>query len=149
MTKDTIICDLDGTLCDCEHRRHHVTGSPKNWDEFYAGVKDDTPNEPMRQTLLALKHTFTNIIFVSGRPERCREDTVNWLYSWLGMTDAEYQLFMRGDTDRRQDYIVKREILTKHIDKERVLMCFDDRDQVVDMWREEGLTCFQVAPGDF
>jgi hypothetical protein len=25
----------------------------------------------------------------------------------------------------------------------------DDRDQVVTMWRGLGLTCLQVAPGDF
>ena len=28
-------------------------------------------------------------------------------------------------------------------------MVFDDRNQVVDMWRKNGLTCFQVADGNF
>ena len=28
-------------------------------------------------------------------------------------------------------------------------LAFDDRDRVVAMWREEGVPCFQVAPGDF
>ena len=28
-------------------------------------------------------------------------------------------------------------------------MAFDDRQQVVDMWRERGLTVAQVAEGDF
>ena len=30
-----------------------------------------------------------------------------------------------------------------------VLYCMDDRDRVVKRWRDLGLTCFQVAPGDF
>ena len=32
---------------------------------------------------------------------------------------------------------------------DNVAMVFDDRQQVVDMWRQNGLTCFQVADGDF
>jgi len=28
-------------------------------------------------------------------------------------------------------------------------MVFDDRQQVVDMWRQNDLTCFQVADGNF
>jgi hypothetical protein len=32
---------------------------------------------------------------------------------------------------------------------DKVAMVFDDRNQVVDMWRSNGLTCFQVAKGDF
>ena len=35
------------------------------------------------------------------------------------------------------------------IDKNDVFAVFDDRIQVVDMWRQNGLTCFQVADGDF
>lgn len=33
--------------------------------------------------------------------------------------------------------------------RERIAMVFDDRDKVVAMWRRQGLTCLQVAPGDF
>lgn len=34
-------------------------------------------------------------------------------------------------------------------DKYNVLGIFDDRQQVVDMWRSLGLKCFQVEPGNF
>ena len=37
----------------------------------------------------------------------------------------------------------------KFIGKDNVAMVFDDRQQVVDMWRKNGLTTFQVADGDF
>ena len=34
-------------------------------------------------------------------------------------------------------------------DKDKIVCIFDDRSKVVDMWRDNGLTCMQVAPGDF
>jgi hypothetical protein len=33
--------------------------------------------------------------------------------------------------------------------KDDVVAVFDDRDKVVNMWRENGLTCMQVAYGNF
>ena len=44
---------------------------------------------------------------------------------------------------------MKKEMLDTFVDRNDVLMTVDDRQKVVDMWRAEGLTCFQVAPGDF
>lgn len=150
--KDTIICDLDGTLANCEHRVHHVQSKPKNWDAFYAGIKDDDYNYPV----LNLLDKFSGyegwkykIIFCSGRPERCRGDTEWWLREVCQFGSEDYTLLMRKDGDFRQDYIVKQEILDQHIDKDRVLFVLDDRQQVVDMWRRNGLTCFQVAEGNF
>jgi hypothetical protein len=45
---------------------------------------------------------------------------------------------------------VKRELFEKHVlPNYYVEFILDDRQQVVDEWRRMGLTCFQVAPGDF
>jgi len=154
--KDTIICDLDGTLANCEHRVHHVRNKPKNWDAFYAGVREDEVNHPVLNILdkfLCYEGLRYNIIFCSGRPERCREDTVWWLrevaHIWYSEHSPDVQLFMRKDGDYRADNIVKQEILDTQIDKDRVLFVLDDRQQVVDMWRRNGLTCLQVSEGNF
>jgi len=161
--KDIIVCDLDGTLCNIEHRTHFVQvaeGAPrvansgdiiyprKDWDSFFNGVPNDTVNEPVLKVLDAFRSTQHrhDIVFCSGRPERCRADTEAWLKQH-GFN--HYALWMREDGDFRRDDIVKQEILDKYIDKDRVLFVLDDRDQVVDMWRRNGLTCFQVAEGDF
>ena len=57
---------------------------------------------------------------------------------------------MRATGDPRKDSIVKREIFDREIrDRYRVVGVFDDREQVVQMWRALGLTVFQVAEGDF
>ena len=138
--KNTIVCDLDGTLTDCTHRRHYVENKPKNWEAFYAGVKDDPVNYPILVLLHKCLGTYERVgskevVFCTGRPERCRDDTEVWLH--------------RYGFERRADYIVKQEILDNHIDKDKVLFVLDDRQQVVDMWRRNGLTCLQVAPGNF
>lgn len=156
--KDTIICDLDGTLCDCTHRVHLVQKEDGNglkkkpdWDAFYAGVRDDRVNDPVLFVLDAFmsKTRPCEVIFCTGRPERCREDTEWWLFHFMGFGVNYYTLLMRADGDYRADYIVKQEMLDKYIDKDRVLFVLDDRQQVVDMWRRNGLPCFQVAPGNF
>ena len=155
--KDIIVCDLDGTLCNIDHRLHFVQvaqGERKDWDSFFNGVPNDTVNKPVLEVLDRFRLTLNDfqIVFCSGRPERCRTDTVEWLKKYY-FTECEgklhYELYMRQDGDFRRDDIVKQEILDKYIDKDRVLFVLDDRDQVVDMWRRNGLTCFQVAEGDF
>jgi hypothetical protein len=157
---ETIICDLDGTLANCEHRVHHVQKvdgkglkRKPDWNAFYAGVRDDTVNG----AVLYVLDQFMNygpsqfeVIFCSGRPERCREDTVEWLKEECRMWEPpRTQLLMRKDGDFRADYIVKQEIYDTHIKGKNVLFVMDDRQQVVDMWRRNGLKCFQVAEGNF
>lgn len=149
-----IICDLDGTLANCEHRVHHVQGKPKNWDAFYAGIRHDKVNEAVLQVVdrfLCYGQPYFNILFCSGRPERCRKDTERWLEEEARMwSPPETALLMRKDGDYRQDCIVKEELYNAHIKgRYEVLFVLDDRQQVVDMWRANGLTCFQVAPGQF
>ena len=47
------------------------------------------------------------------------------------------------------DEILKKKMLDTFVDIDDVFMTVDDIQKVVDMWRSLGLTCFQVAPGDF
>jgi hypothetical protein len=58
---------------------------------------------------------------------------------------------MRKTGDRRADNIVKRELFEARVrNKYNIDFVLDDRNQVVDMWRNElKLTCLQVAEGDF
>ncbi|MGZ9235565.1 MAG: phosphatase domain-containing protein, partial [Anaerolineales bacterium] len=85
------------------------------------------------------------IILCSGRHEHHRAETVNWL-AQQGV--SYHDLLLRKDSDHRSDTVVKREILAT-IDKTKVLFVVEDRSQVVEMWRSEGLVCLQCAPGEF
>ena len=53
------------------------------------------------------------------------------------------------DEHYMKDSDLKQFWLDAHLNKDDVFAVFDDRQQVVDMWRQNGLTCFQVADGDF
>ena len=56
---------------------------------------------------------------------------------------------MRSENDCRSDVDVKREILQKIREQYDVSFVFDDRRSVVQMWREEGLVCFQCFDHDY
>ena len=67
------------------------------------------------------------------------------------LSDSDWILTMRGAGDNRKDDEVKYDMYNYGVKgRYRVHYVLDDRQQVVDMWRNKcGLTCFQVAPGDF
>lgn len=133
------ICDIDGTVAINDGHRGHYE---------YESVADDLPNTPVINTVQKLM-SEAEIIFVSGREDNCRTATEEWLKDNLGFFHAP-QLHMRKTHDYRPDYVIKGELFDAHIrDHYDVLGVFDDRDQVVKMWRSIGLTVFQVADGNF
>jgi predicted kinase len=129
--------DIDGTLAAMSDR------SPFEWSK----VGDDDPRAQVILTAQAHAKAGFKIIVMSGRDGSCRNETTKWLDFYEVPFSA---LFMRAEGDMRKDNIVKQELFDQHIrDKYNVIAVYDDRDQVVDMWRAMGVDCFQVAPGNF
>lgn len=134
-----IICDLDGTLC-------HLNGR-NPYDASTCG--QDLVNTPVKNLILTYSDQY-KILFVSGRSAEFRQQTRKWLTDNLGDFTTDCALLMRPEGDSRKDSIMKKELYVECVkDKYYVEFVLDDRNQVVDMWRELGLTCFQVAPGNF
>lgn len=145
------ICDIDGTVA--------LKGDRNPYDETC--VREDWPNPRVIEVVENHIKLGYRPIFLSGRTEGCRIDTWNWLteniqYDELnavndyGQIEKRFLLLMRAVGDNRKDSIVKREIFDRIRHKFNVRFVLDDRDQVVEMWRDElGLTCMQVAPGAF
>lgn len=150
--KKAIICDLDGTLFNIEHRLHFIKGEKKDWKAFNREIEKDS--------LISWCHTLVSmylntkdyqVIFVTGRmaTEKAKQNTLEQLVQAFGEPLA-WRLHMRKDEDYRKDCIVKKEIYEKNIEPFYLVdFCIDDRQQVVDMWREIGLVCLQCAKGDF
>ena len=138
-----IIVDLDGTLCNCEHRLHLV--KEKKWDEFHAACKFDEPNEWCKDLVIRYMRDH-QIIFLTGRHESARGLTEKWLKQHLKLEDSEYVLHMRPDRDWRPNTAFKEEIYNEFIkDYWDVVFAIEDRDRVIKMWRRLGLVALQCA----
>lgn len=139
--------DLDGTLADCGHRIHHLEKEPKDWDAFFAGTEADPPIAHMLEVAKALEKVAP-ILFVTGRSESSRDATEIWLFRH-GFGKGS-NIYMRAAGDRRDDDVVKGELLDAILARGfKPIMAFEDRSRVVAMWRARGIPCAQVAPGDF
>jgi predicted kinase len=133
-----IIVDVDGTLA------LHVSRGPFEYEKCL----EDAPNPRVVEIIKMLKGTY-EIVVCSGREgtEQCHGDTVEWLHRH-GITYSAF--FIRPEGDTRKDSIIKREILERDIlPRWNPVLVVDDRDQVVRMWRDAGLPCWQVADGAF
>jgi FMN phosphatase YigB (HAD superfamily) len=143
-----VIFDVDGTLLNIEHRRHFVSNGNNDWESFLDPVvmEKDTPNWPVVEIARKIQQDV-ELVVVSARNERHREVTQKQLEA-CGLHPAH--LFLRPDGDFRSDKEFKQEVLDSLRNNGwEPNLVFDDRNQVVEMWRANGVPCFQVADGDF
>lgn len=148
--------DFDGTLANIEHRAHYVRDGNRQWDKFFEECDKDLPEKEVITVLKALCDAGHRVEIWSGRSDAVREKSEQWLDKHVGHvldTDGNFWAAsnllrrMRPQTDYQSDVELKRSWL--HEEETKPDMIFDDRQGVVDMWREEGIKCSQVEPGDF
>lgn len=155
-----IIVDLDGTLA--------IIGDRSPYDASNCDLKDH-PNKAVIACVVAMYLQGTKVIFMSGRDRKYRPETkrfiekycrypVVYVYPDPSQPDdmpVPHELHMRGDltpdkSDHRKDSIVKHELFDEFVKgKYNVQFVLDDRTSVCKLWREIGLSCFQVNWGDF
>lgn len=142
---DAIVVDIDGTIALKSDR------SPYDYSRVYEDqVQWNVATVLYYASMYAQKsEDMPEIIFLSGRNEDCREQTEKWLAEKFNMGNRS--LFMRpSDDPSTADFIVKDRLFDKYVaDHFNVVGVFDDRRQVVQMWRTKGLTVFDVAGNKF
>lgn len=139
---DIVIFDLDGTLCDVTHRLHYLP----DYDLFHSQCIKDKPYKDVINLWNLFKNRAERII-ISGRNSKYEKETNVWLDNYKIHYD---RLFMRESGDRTRDSDYKKDIYNNYIKKTgNVNFVFEDRDRVVAMWRELGLTCLQTKKGDY
>lgn len=120
------VFDIDGVLADVRHRLHHVESRPKRWDAFFAAAVDDPP---LAQGLELARASADDceVVYVTGRPERCRTDTLAW-FARHGLPEG--RLAMRGERDRRPARQAKLSLLQRLAADRVVAVVVDDDMQV-------------------
>lgn len=144
-----IIVDLDGTLYDASNRNHLAQAGL--WDDFHRASTTDNPNHDVRAVVDALQEAGHTLLGVTGRNERYRPITLSWLMRWQIHLD---DLLMRPDDNFTSDAVIKVKLvenwLAEHaMDRREVLLALEDRDKMVDAWRNWGIPCHQVRPGGY
>ena len=140
-----IIFDIDGTLSIVGDRLKCL--KEDDLDGFYSRCGEDKVNNTIAN-LCSLLYQDNDIYYVTGRRESCRKDTIKWLNeNHLPIESNGTKLFMRKNGDFRHDTIVKLELVEKF--KDNIDMVFEGRNSMVKAWRRAGITCLQVAEGDF
>lgn len=135
---DAIILDIDGTVAD-----HSAVRGPYDTSKYHL----DGAHEDVLEIAQGLSASGYAVLVTTGRSDEFREVTQAWITEKGVPCD---RLIMRKQGDKRNDSIVKHDLFWEFIEPEfNVTICFDDRDRVVKAWRDMGLTCAQVRPGNF
>ncbi|MGA8210458.1 MAG: hypothetical protein WB441_09835 [Nocardioidaceae bacterium] len=133
------VVDVDGVLADVRHRLHHVTGRPKDWPAFFAGADDD-PLLAVGADAVHRLAAVCDVVYLSGRPERLREVTEDWLRRHDLPSGA---LLLRPDRDARPARVYKIQVLERLAEERTVAVLVDDDPRVTEAARLAG---FDVLP---
>jgi hypothetical protein len=135
------VVDIDGVLADVRHRLHHVQRSPKDWDAFFAAAVDDPVLDEGRAVADRLAEDH-ELVYLSGRPERCRDDTVTWLEANDLPTG---RLFLRPQGDRRPARVFKLDRLADLASARDLAVFVDDDPAVCEAARSRGFVVFEAT----
>ncbi|WP_149823867.1 LNS2 domain-containing protein [Streptomyces tailanensis] len=130
------VFDLDNTLSDTAHRQRYLERKPRDWDAFFAAAPQDPPLPEGIEMALASAEEC-EVVYLTGRPERCRRDTVDWLAAH-GLPEG--RIWMRRDNDRRPARRTKLEILRRLARTREIRVLVDDDELVCEDAEQAGFT---------
>ncbi|MFF4894757.1 hypothetical protein [Streptomyces sp. NPDC001068] len=138
------VFDIDNTLADTAHRQRFLERGPRDWDAFFAAAPDDPPlAEGVARALASAAEC--EIVYLTGRPERCRRDTLDWLAAH-GLPEG--RLHMRRGGDRRPARQTKLEILGRLAERREVRVLVDDDELVCDAAERAGFAVVRARWAD-
>jgi uncharacterized HAD superfamily protein len=128
-----IIVDIDETIAQLNGR------------DYYAWhlVKHDTVKPHIKAIIDAFKDTHC-IVFITGRSEVCRDDTIQWFKDNHIHYDS---LYMKPKNCVTKSEVFKQEILEAYTAERpdtSVTFALDDRQKVIDMWTNNNVPAILV-----
>ena len=134
MSRSLAVFDVDGVLADVTHRLHHLEARPQRWERFFqAADRDPLLAEGAGRLRAALAEH--DVVYLTGRPERTRRLTEQWLARHDLPTGP---LIMRADADHRPARWMKREVLRRLAATRDVISMLDDDPAVVEVLEADG-----------
>ena len=135
------VFDLDGTISDLTHRLYLIKCDKPDWPSFYRSCVNDNPKKWIID-LLNICRDQGEILILSGRSDEVEGYTRDWLRD----NDVLYDyLIMREAGNYEPDDKLKKRMMDAFLsDKDfEVQFIVDDRQRVVDMWRDNGYKVLQ------
>ncbi len=123
-----LVVDIDGVVADVRHRLHHIEGGSRDWEAFFGAMGRDPVLAQGRALVTMARADGHRIVYLTGRPERWRTDTVAWLTAH-GLEGDD--LFMRPDADRRPARVFKVEVLRRLASTAEIIALVDDDPEVL------------------
>lgn len=147
-SREAVVVDMDGTLCDVSSVRHFVARRPKDFHAFHSGAMHCPPHQSVLDEVASHHRAGRTILIVTARMYQWEDSTRAWLDRHL---HVPYQgPFMRGDTDFRSDVEVKRDIHRVLVGDygHRIVHAIDDNPAILALWAELGISTTTVPGWD-
>jgi len=143
MSKNTIVVDLDGIICDTTARNHLLD---VDWHTYHDALTSDTPYEATVSILQGLSEIGYEILVVTGRPARYDSQTIAWLTRNHVPVD---EVLMRPENDYRNEVEVKIDLLAGFFGsleeaQRNVLVGLETREKVIEGMRNSGFEIWSV-----
>ncbi len=135
MKKNIVLCDIDGTIANNDHRQHFLEGK-KDWDGFFSELIND---EPIYNVISLVNDEYkkgNKIIFLTGRPERYRYSSTLWLKNYFKF---KINLLMRENNDKNNKLKVKKQIFETNFSPDEILYCIDNDHDLLRQWNKIGI----------
>lgn len=139
--KKIILCDIDGTIANNDHRQHFLEGK-KDWDGFFDSLNMDKPIYKIINKVIEEHKNNKKIIFLTGRPERYRLSTTEWLQNYFNF---EITMFMRSDDDKRDKLSIKKELFENNFKKEEIDYIIENDIALIEMWKSYDLKILDAS----
>jgi hypothetical protein len=151
--KKYVIFDLDNCIADDEHRINLIdwnkSGSERYEAYHAAHIQDRCVQDHFPQFLKEVEP-----IFITGRPEKYRQTTLDWLEeNGVLLNAASHSLWMRPNGCEYDSVRLKLNVI-KHLEHahgilpSEIVVAYDDREDVVAMYNAHGVNAEVLAIHD-
>tara|TARA_B100000287_G_scaffold18927_1_gene18964 strand:+ start:1499 stop:1918 length:420 start_codon:yes stop_codon:yes gene_type:complete len=135
-----ILCDIDGTVADNSHRQHFLE-EKKDWDGFFDALDLDEPIYEIINKMNDEHNQGREIIFLTGRPERYRDPTENWLKQYFNFP---LRVVMRPNDNKKNKLLTKKEMFEQNFNIDEIFYVIDNDEDLLNMWKKMGMRVYSV-----